>query len=688
MTPAGLCLEVALFALLVSASHTLADRHVDYRTTDHPLLEAVRAPLPPELDGDLDDVVWSLATRLDSFYCDDLNHAPTESTAVWLAYDREHVYFAARCSDRSPDQLRMDEVRRGNDLSKDDHISLELDIEHQHRYEGAYSFVVTPRGTQSEDVPDGSATKVEWRGDWTAVASVDSAGWTVEAAIPFAMFSLPAGTRTIGVSVERWHARTQEAARWPNMGGQWDRMRAGDWVDIDWPRVRRRPVVMPYLVGGRAGGANERSLGLDLKYLTPVGLTFAGTVNPDTRNVESEILDLDFSYGERWREDHRPFFVEGGEYLPPAPYFYTQRVGSMYGGAKLFGQIGMHRVGILDAYDRDQVNHLAASLWSQPKPGVEFHQMASWWHGPRTTPRRDGIPATTDNVLFTSDFTYRRPVRTTEQYWYAQTRLTSTKGDTGDGVMAEVGWGQWDHNRVPGVHVVLRRTSAGYLPFDAFHELSDSNLWELYVESRYWVLRDNDAVRTTGLWAEGRKAHRLDGDLHEQFINAWIWIETDNHLSCGLNPFIRDRPPYLDRTMGAGLEWNTNNLYTGGEVQAAFGRVQDALQLNLSGEQGIPLWGPLSLRGAAQYVRWDYPRGHALKPAGVEHEYQVRLTGQWDVTHEQSLSGRIIRSTGGWNGYVAFRRTVRRGMDLFVILGDPSAERWRNRLVLKATMVL
>jgi hypothetical protein len=63
-------------------------------------------------------------------------------------------------------------------------------------------------------------------------------------------------------------------------------------------------------------------------------------------------------------------------------------------------------------------------------------------------------------------------------------------------------------------------------------------------------------------------------------------------------------------------------------------------------------------------------------------------TLQYDVTAECAVSGRLIYSHEGVNGYCSYREMVRKGLDLFLIVGDPSADRWTKRIAVKAMFVV
>ena len=48
-----------------------------------------------------------------------------------------------------------------------------------------------------------------------------------------------------------------------------------------------------------------------------------------------------------------------------------------------------------------------------------------------------------------------------------------------------------------------------------------------------------------------------------------------------------------------------------------------------------------------------------------------------------AVAGRLVDSTGGLNAYVAYRQKVRRGTDLYLILGDPNADKTTARIAIK-----
>jgi hypothetical protein len=90
-------------------------------------------------------------------------------------------------------------------------------------------------------------------------------------------------------------ARTQRTYGWVYTGGQPQRMGTWQNVEIPKPAFRRTLKLLPYTYLGREhDGDLIFNSGLDLKTsLTPT-IELVGTVNPDFRNIENDILSLDF----------------------------------------------------------------------------------------------------------------------------------------------------------------------------------------------------------------------------------------------------------------------------------------------------------------------------------------------------------------------------------------------------------
>jgi len=694
----------AVLGLLFAATMAGAEHGVDTTTTDHPLIAPVRAPAPPVLDGILDDAAWKVAPQLDDFYVPNLDRYPTERTILWLAYDDSCIYWAGRMYDREPGSVRMDQTRRGGDVMSDDYISIGFDVDNQHVTGGEIVFRVTPRGTQSEDFPDGAAAKVEWRGDWRAVARIDSLGWTVEVAIPMRIFNRPGGPRVVGISSARRVPRTQERVLWPNLGATWDRTKLGDWNGVVFPAQRQRPRIMPYAVGegtfdrlhgtssDSVGGRRIRSdgsLGVDAKWTSPSGIKLVGTVHPDFQNVENEILGLDFSYTERLRGDNRPFFAENRGYLPKSWMFYTNRIGEVYGGAKAVGEVGEnHRFGIIETYDRRKTNHMAGQWYWQPANRFGITNGFVWRHGPPGSVTKRDTPQARDNLMVVSDAVKTRMGRRGTDTFTLQGGLARTSG-------LPTGWdleASWDRNPANanfGGLIQVRLISKDFITIDGGFQTEEADLRDISGRIGYEREHDRRYLKDWGLWLDFQRATRFDDALYQGVLS----LSSDVTLYPGivLGTYIEDthRPPYHDRTATETFGWLQDRLFTAGQVGATYGRVEDADYLLVWIEQAFRPVRALTSSVRAQYRRRDFPIGHPSdSTGGVERQYQLVGTMQYDLTTERAISGRVISTHDGVNGYATFQQVVRRGMDLYLIIGDPSADTWTGRVALKAVFVL
>ncbi|UCC68340.1 MAG: carbohydrate binding family 9 domain-containing protein, partial [Armatimonadota bacterium] len=330
--------------------------------SDHPAVQAVYVGAPPVINGHLDDDCWSRAARLEGFCCIDVDEPAPEETEALICLDDRAIYVAVICHDRSPDDIVASETRRNGDIWKDDFVWLALDPWHQHGE--CYFFNVTARGTQSETIPGGSATKIEWRGDWRGAAVRTPTGWQAEMAIPFGILRYPPGQTTFGFNVGRRFAGERISTRYPaEMGIAADPNRAADLVGLHPPASARRPLMMPYLTLDTGESVGRRTeAGLDVQCTLRNGLTALAVVNPDFKQIEDVVEPISFSYTERYLPDPRPFFITGQEgYFPPSDLLYTRRIEEFDAGLKLFGTLGSDTIGILDAVTVDDENAVAAS---------------------------------------------------------------------------------------------------------------------------------------------------------------------------------------------------------------------------------------------------------------------------------------------------------------------------------------
>ncbi len=360
-------------------------------------MRASRAKAAIHIDGKLDDADWANAQPSSDFTQSypKAGDPGTHRTEVRVLYDDAALYVGVRAFDDHPELIASQLARRDATGIYSDWIHVVVDSYHDRR--NAFRFSVNPLGVQKDVLHSDDRTEdLNWDAVWEVATSVDSAGWTAEYRIPLSQLrfgSAPRGEeRTWGLQVQRDIARTGERDSW----SPWKRTDPGyvsfsgdltGLVDIPTPH---RVEIVPYTSTklSRAPGDPKNpfyrsndvnpSVGGDLKFGLPNGLTLNATVNPDFGQVEVDPAVVNLSAFESFFPEKRPFFVEGasifnlgsvrsGPSYGGGQIFYSRRIGrapqrfvpgvyvdapdatTILGATKLSGKTGPWTVGLLDA---------------------------------------------------------------------------------------------------------------------------------------------------------------------------------------------------------------------------------------------------------------------------------------------------------------------------------------------------
>ena len=287
-------------------------------------LPAVKMEHPPTIDGVLDDKCWQDAPKANTFI-DERTEKPAKNQSVgYLVYTDTAIYVGLHLYDDMPDKIVARQTKDQTRFQGEDSVSFSLDPFHTHQLSDRNFFMVNPLGTKYAHIATGRAEKSEWIGLWKTAAQIVEDGWIVEMEIPWQMLDYPDTTEPIGmgINIDRFQQRTGEKSWWSNLGIPEFRENDGYWVDVLPPPRKRELKVLPYIIGGisetktsvgaTSGSQRESTAraGADLRYEVTPQLRLIGTVNPDFENVEQAVEGIDFSYGERYVSDRRPFFLK------------------------------------------------------------------------------------------------------------------------------------------------------------------------------------------------------------------------------------------------------------------------------------------------------------------------------------------------------------------------------------------
>jgi hypothetical protein len=364
-----------------------------------PSLRAGRAA-GMHVDGRLDEAAWATAEVGSGF----VQQRPrsgqpaTDPTEVRVLVDGEAIYVGARMLDAHPDSIAAQLARRDASGIYSDWFQVVIDSYHDRRT--GYRFGVNPMGVQKDVFHSNDSNEdADWDAVWEAAATRDSLGWTAEMRIPLSQLrygKVAAGTEPVwGINFLRDVARRDERSYWSQIPNNYAGFvsREGELRGLAGLGTPRRLELQPYTSARLARepgthadpffrqNALHGSVGADVKYGLPAGLTLTGTINPDFGQVEVDPAVVNLSAFETFFPEKRPFFVEGSDIFSfgniqafnnfGAPtFFYTRRIGrsphhdlansfqfvdqpqqsTILGAAKVSGKTpGGLSVGVLDA---------------------------------------------------------------------------------------------------------------------------------------------------------------------------------------------------------------------------------------------------------------------------------------------------------------------------------------------------
>ena len=409
-----------------------------------------RTATPPTLDGRLDDAVWSDAAIMEDLHqYEPVDHGePSEPTTVYLAYDEENLYVAARMWDSEPERILALEMVQNRDLRWDDSLAIYLDPFNNKRT--GYHFQVNPNGSRDDAVFETPTNaNADWDGIWHAEARIDEAGWVAEFAIPFKTLNFDPDNPDWGFSIERSIARKQEEIAWVSYNRQVNPGTTGVISGLTGLQQGRGLDIAPSIVStqsrdfqtGTSGVDTEPSV--DLFYNFTPSLTGALTVNTDFSATEVDDRQINLTRFDLFFPEKRDFFLRdvdifsfGGLEQNGMPFF-SRRIGLSDGGrpvdlevgAKLTGRAGRWNIGVLDiqqdAYQGVDATNLfvgraAANILEESSIGMIV---------------TDGNPqGNLDNSLVGVDFRYRNTAlpsgKTLEgELWYQRSDTEGLRSD-------------------------------------------------------------------------------------------------------------------------------------------------------------------------------------------------------------------------------------------------------------------
>jgi hypothetical protein len=372
-------------------------------------LRAVRLDAPLDLDGRLDEAVYHDVPAASGFrqQVPREGQPATEPTEVWVLFDDDALYVAARCSDSQPRRIVANELRRDHyNIFQNDNFAVTLDTFYDRRT--GYVFQTNPLGAMRDGaVSDERTSNYDWNTVWRTRSHRLESGWSVEMAIPFKSLRYPrSGAQLWGINFRRIVQSKNETSFFSLVPASYGSRginkfsSSGTLVGVEVPSGSRRLELKPYSIVSlttdrHAAEPHENDLGadagLDLKYGITKGLTADVTLNTDFAQVEEDDQQVNLTRFNLLFPEKRDFFLEGqgifafggsvqrasGPGSPPggpgggvsrqsitslSPFlFFSRRIGLEGGqevpiraGARVTGRAGSYLIGALQIRTGDQ----------------------------------------------------------------------------------------------------------------------------------------------------------------------------------------------------------------------------------------------------------------------------------------------------------------------------------------------
>ena len=358
-------------------------------------MRAIRLDGPLQLDGQLDERVYFTVPPVTDFIQQEPDEgAPArDQTEVWVLFDGDTFYVAARCWSTDPARIVANEMKRDSyNMFGNETFSVVLDTFYDRR--NGFNFITNALGALFDATITNERTpNLDWNAVWDVRTGRFEQGWTLEMAIPFKSLRYRAGTaQTWGINFQRNVASTNETSFLTPIPaalafqGMFRFSSAPTLVGVEVPESGTRLEVKPYAISDVTTDLNATprlsndpggDFGVDVKYGVTQGLTADLTYNTDFAQVEVDEQQVNLTRFSLFFPEKREFFLEGQGIFdfgggfrggPTAYYFRGERFGGsapvlffsrriglnegrtvpIRGGGRLTGKVGPYSIGLLD----------------------------------------------------------------------------------------------------------------------------------------------------------------------------------------------------------------------------------------------------------------------------------------------------------------------------------------------------
>jgi hypothetical protein len=349
------------------------------------------------IDGHLDEPAWATPPDFREMRViePDTLAVPPYKTEFRLFYTEKGLYASFDLEQPADTIVKRITVRDAFGVNRDT-VSFTLDTSGEGRY--AYWMELSLGDTQIDGTvkPERQYSN-EWDGAWYGATQITKQGWSAEYFIPWSQMAMPRvdGTRRIGLYFTRVVAHLDERWSWPPLPNSMPRfLSVLQPLEFEGVDPRKQWSLFPFASASydRVDETMRYKAGFDVFWRPSSNFQMTGTVNPDFGAVEADNVVVNLTADETFFPEKRLFFLEGKDIFNTSPraavqigdrltVVNTRRIGSrpiepelpvdvslptrekirpsdLLGAAKLTGQLGRVRYGILAAME-DESDFLA-----------------------------------------------------------------------------------------------------------------------------------------------------------------------------------------------------------------------------------------------------------------------------------------------------------------------------------------
>lgn len=637
------------------------------------VIPAIKIEESAIIDGDISDPVWQKAFHdpgrvyIDGEMLKEVfTKEPIES---WVYYNNEGIFMAFKCIDEDIIvEYRQDKNTPDLGRGADDVVGFNFIVNPDLHYDAnsQYWYMINPASTYYFRPAVGRALKKEFEGEVLGKAKVYPGYWTAEVLLKWTAVDYPNPKKdptnpqkilpqNMLLLLQRRYKKAGMSALLAHhprtflTAGTDTRLHFCRFEGVIPPQKGVEIKIAPSLYAGWSEQEKwEKQAGLDFRLRPTNEKNIFLTLYPDFRNTEQYVGRIDPTYGPRLLQDTRFFFQEGNQILKLPWNFYSRKIEDIDLGLSGYGKMWDTSFVVLGTMYRGGDHNLILRNY---KDWGQFH-----WGGAYLGHRKTG-----NHVIWT-DFSQN-------------SKHFEFMADVGQSMLEnkEAGRKYWAMGKYKtqglssGVQfIAIDEKYADDLGFHPFKGIYGPT-WDTLIQKSW-----DEGRLSYQFYTQWLAQNKYDGSIHRRTGDLSFW-------------HTRGENGYYVSVWGGRYEEN-EDLWGYLMYYRNFSNRQKYLRTSytIARRAGEPL-NQIDASGAYRYKNLTTSLSGQLLWY-EEFKHQLIVSANYELTKALGLGTRLVYNQDGTNIYFAFSRTGMRGAEVFVIIGDPHANKFQKRVIGKVVM--